>query len=503
LKLSVTRLTAKAFSNSIGNKTLLFRERGVFIQHRSLAERSATSERTRDLEAIDRDQRREVAMTDIKRSTDEPSIACSSASELRRILKENRAGRRKGIYSVCSANRLVLEAAFAQAAQDKSPLLIEATCNQVNQEGGYTGFTPLQFRDFVHTIAKELGFPLQRLILGGDHLGPNPWRSQPTAIAMEKAGAMVTAYAEAGFGKIHLDASMACADDPPALTSVEIAERAARLCEAAEAATQGVADKPVYVIGTEVPTPGGAQEQMHIAVTTTMSLKETLDVHREAFTRRNLFSAWERVIAVVVQPGVEFNDESVADYIPERASALSTYILEKERVVYEAHSTDYQTTDSLRQLASDHFGILKVGPELTFAMREAVFALGRIEEEWIDESKRSEIRRVIERAMIENPEYWKSYYRGDEVQMKVARAFSFSDRIRYYWPNSEVDASLTRLIQNLSKLPPPLPLIAQYLPRQAEAIRAGLVKNDPNAIIRHKIQESLARYSSACGLQGD
>jgi D-tagatose-1,6-bisphosphate aldolase subunit GatZ/KbaZ len=442
-------------------------------------------------------------MPNINCSTDKYLPVHPSARELGRILTENRAGKRKGIYSVCSANPLVLEAAFAQAAHDKSPLLIEATCNQVNQEGGYTGLTPAQFRDYVHAIAKELNFPLHGLILGGDHLGPNPWRSQTAAIAMEKARAMVTAYAEAGFSKIHLDASMACADDPRVLTSAAIAERAALLCEAAEAATQGSADKPLYVIGTEVPTPGGATEEMHIAVTTTVSLKETLDLHHEAFTRRNLFSAWERVIAVVVQPGVEFNDETVADYIPEKASELSKYILEKERVVYEAHSTDYQTIESLRRLASDHFGILKVGPELTFAMREAVFALGRIEEEWIDASKRSEIRGVIERAMIENPEYWKPYYRGNEVQIKVARAFSFSDRIRYYWPNSEVSESLGRLIQNLSKSPAPLPLIAQYLPRQAEAIRAGVVKNDPNAIIRHKIQESLARYSSACGWRGE
>jgi D-tagatose-1,6-bisphosphate aldolase subunit GatZ/KbaZ len=442
-------------------------------------------------------------MTDINRGTDKSWGAQSSANELCRILTENRAGKRRGIYSVCSANRLVLEAAFAQAEHDKSPLLIEATCNQVNQEGGYTGLTPAQFRDYVYSIAKELNFPLQRLILGGDHLGPNPWRSQPAAIAMGKAFEMVTTYAEAGFCKIHLDASMACADDPRVLTNAEIAERAARLCEAAEAATEGSAEKPVYVIGTEVPTPGGAQEAMHIAVTTTESLQETMEVHHEAFTRRGLFSAWERVIAVVVQPGVEFNDEAIADYIPEKASALSKYILERERVVYEAHSTDYQTTDSLRQLASDHFGILKVGPELTFVMREAVFSLGRIEEEWIDESRRSEIRDVIERAMVENPEYWKPYYRGNEVQMKVARAFSFSDRIRYYWPNSEVSASLARLIENLSKSPAPLPLIAQYLPRQAEAIRAGVVKNDPNEIIRHKIQESLSRYSNACGLKLD
>ena len=440
-------------------------------------------------------------MTAVRHSTEERRIAQPAVSELCSILAANRANEGKGIYSVCSANRLVLETAFIQAAEDDSPLLIEATCNQVNQEGGYTGFTPVTFRDYVQTFARELHFPLERLILGGDHLGPNPWRSQPSAIAMEKACAMVSAFAEAGFCKIHLDASMACKDDPPLLAGSVIAERAARLCQAAEAAAQGSAWEPVYVIGTEVPPPGGAQEEMHLAVTTTASLDHTLTVHCEAFTRSNLLAAWSRVIAVVVQPGVEFNDAVIADYIPERASGLSKHLMQKERVVYEAHSTDYQTTASLRQLVRDHFGILKVGPELTFAMREAVFALARIEEEWIAESRRSEIRSVIERMMMENPEYWKPYYHGNEIQIKAARAFSFSDRIRYYWPNTQVSASLARLMQNLGDSPAPLPVVAQYLPRQAEAIRAGILNNDPGAIIRHRIKETLLRYSSACGLR--
>ncbi|MFY9855870.1 MAG: class II D-tagatose-bisphosphate aldolase, non-catalytic subunit, partial [Terracidiphilus sp.] len=220
------------------------------------------------------------------RDFEEPERSHFSVDEVCALLKENRAGERRGIYSVCSANRLVLEAAFAQASDDRSPLLIEATCNQVNQEGGYTGMTPAQFRDYVFGIAEEMHFPTEKLLLGGDHLGPNPWRAESAATAMDKACAMVSAYAAAGFSKIHLDASMSCGDDPRNLASAEIANRAARLCEVAEVAARGVACKPVYVIGTEVPTPGGAQEEMEIAVTTTASLKETLDVHREAFARK-------------------------------------------------------------------------------------------------------------------------------------------------------------------------------------------------------------------------
>jgi len=423
----------------------------------------------------------------------------SAIDEMRTLLKENRAGRRRGIYSVCSANRLVLEAAFAQAKQDGSPLLIEATSNQVNQDGGYTGQTPAQFRDFAHTVAKENNFATERLILGGDHLGPNPWRAQSAEAAMKRACAMVFAYAAAGFNKIHLDASMRCGDDPRILANEEIAERAATLCEVAEAAAPAASSKPVYVIGTEVPTPGGAQEEMEIEVTSPASLKETLDVHHRAFSRRNLLSAWERIVGVVVQPGVEFGNETVADYVPAKAAALIQSILQQKGIVFEAHSTDYQTAESLRQLVSGHFGILKVGPELTFKLREAIFGLARIEEEWIAGEGRSEIRAIIERVMVEHPENWKAYYHGDESQVRFARAYSLSDRIRYYWPNAEISKALARLIENLRESPAPLPLVAQYLPRQAEAIRAGAIHNNPIAIVHHKVRESLARYADACG----
>ena len=76
----------------------------------------------------------------------------------------------------------------------KSPVVIEATCNQVNQEGGYTGMQPADFRAFVESSAKGQGFDTRRLILGGDHLGPNPWRSRPKEEALGKAEAMVAAY---------------------------------------------------------------------------------------------------------------------------------------------------------------------------------------------------------------------------------------------------------------------------------------------------------------------
>jgi D-tagatose-1,6-bisphosphate aldolase subunit GatZ/KbaZ len=230
-----------------------------------------------------------------------------SAATLKEIADANRTDGRRGIYSVCSAHRQVIEASVLQAKSDESPLLIEATCNQVNQEGGYTGMTPNDFRDYVLAIAGEFDFPAARLILGGDHLGPNPWRSRPAAEAMAAARTMVEGYVRAGFTKIHLDASMACGDDDTALPDEVVATRTAELCKAAEAVADP-ADPLSYIIGTEVPVPGGAHEELHeLTATRVEDLARTVEVHKNLFDTLGLQKAWARVIAVVVQPGVEFD----------------------------------------------------------------------------------------------------------------------------------------------------------------------------------------------------
>lgn len=92
---------------------------------------------------------------------------------MKEIIARHKAGEHLGICSVCSAHPLVIEAALRFDLHTNNSVLIEATSNQVNQFGGYTGMQPADFRDFVYAIAREVGFPLERLILGGDHLGPN------------------------------------------------------------------------------------------------------------------------------------------------------------------------------------------------------------------------------------------------------------------------------------------------------------------------------------------
>ncbi|EHN8815675.1 tagatose-bisphosphate aldolase subunit KbaZ [Enterobacter hormaechei] len=420
---------------------------------------------------------------------------------LTEMVEQHKRGNTNGIYAVCSAHPLVLEAAIRYAHSQQTPLLIEATSNQVDQFGGYTGMTPADFYGFVCKLAGSLGFPTSQLILGGDHLGPNRWQKLPALQAMANADDLIRSYVAAGFKKIHLDCSMSCEDDPVPLTDAIVAGRAARLAKIAETTCLeqfGVADL-VYVIGTEVPVPGGAHETLtELEVTTPEAARATLEAHRHAFEKEGLSDIWPRIIGLVVQPGVEFDHAHVCDYQPHKAIALSKMVEAYDTLVFEAHSTDYQTPQALRQLVKDHFAILKVGPALTFALREALFSLAAIEEELLPAKACSGLRHVLENVMLDRPEYWQSHYHGDGNARRLARGYSYSDRVRYYWPDSQIDDAFERLVRNLADEPIPLPLISQYLPLQYSKVRDGALSSTPRELILDHIQDILQQYHAAC-----
>jgi D-tagatose-1,6-bisphosphate aldolase subunit GatZ/KbaZ len=425
--------------------------------------------------------------------------------ELKKRLADNKRGIPLGIYSVCSAHRTVIEAALLEAREDDSFAVIESTSNQVDQFGGYTGLTPVRFVDYVKSVAADLNFPAQRILFGGDHLGPNAWQKEKAQIAMEKARTLVRAYAEAGFEKIHLDASMFCADDSGdrklPLADKVVAERAAELCEVCEEAAQNRKNKPLYIIGTEVPIPGGVRdEEDSVRPSSREGILETLEVHQKAFFAAGLEDAWNRVIAVVAQPGVEFSDRKIFYYNRTAARELSG-ALENTSLVFEAHSTDYQRPSGLREMVEDHFCILKVGPWLTFRYREALFSLARIEAELIRrEEDHSGLEKALEKVMLESrPNYWEKHYHGSEEEKYFARRYSLSDRSRYYWTNAELSASVEKLFANLTGTGIPYTLISQYMPNLLEDVSEGSLPAKPRDLAIAHIRQTLALYGAAAG----
>jgi D-tagatose-bisphosphate aldolase class II non-catalytic subunit len=414
------------------------------------------------------------------------------------LVSERLTDGRAGVTSVCTAHPIAIEAALSFALRTGKRVLIEATCNQVNQEGGYTGMTPADFRQFVEAIAARSGLDPTRVILGGDHLGPNPWKHLPAIEAMQRAKAMIEAYARAGFTKLHLDTSMGCAGEPAALADEVTAERAAALAKVAEG-VDGNGPAPLYIIGTEVPVPGGAQHALDsIEVTRPEAALRTVEVHRKAFGNAGLEAAFERAIGVVVQPGVEFASSEVIPYKPERAHGLTGALADLPGIVFEAHSTDYQSTASLDALVRDGFAILKVGPWLTFALREALYGLDCIARVLDPTQAEDSLPAAMEALMLREPRNWRNYYQGNSDELRLQRHFSFSDRIRYYWPHAEAQAAVDRLFAKLGDKAIPEPIISQYLGGLYHEVVDGSLSAQPRDLVLGAVLQVLSRYDHAC-----
>lgn len=427
---------------------------------------------------------------------------------LQQMMERRKKGEICGIPSYCSANELVLEQALKRAKALNTPTLIEATANQVNQFGGYTGMVPKDFYDMVHHLAKKIGVEENMIILAGDHLGPLTWQNLPEKEAMENSIELVYQYARAGFTKIHLDTSMKVADDSEGLLSTEtIARRGAILYQAAMKgyeelkAEKPEAMRPVFIIGSEVPIPGGAQEEEDsLAVTSPAAFKDTVATYQRVFEQEGIAQGMDDVIAVVVQPGVEFGDEQVFLYDHDAAVDLCAALKEYPQVCFEGHSSDYQSPECLKKMVEDGIAILKVGPALTYGLREALFALSFMEKELVPEDRQAHFMETLEKVMLENPSNWQKHYHGDEKQLALARKYSFSDRARYYIGLPEVVASMNKLFDNLREYRIPMNMLHQYMPVSYQKVRDGIISLDPRELALDGIQIFMSDYEYAVGL---
>ncbi len=427
---------------------------------------------------------------------------------LKNIVKEQKAGHAVGITSACSSNPFVIDAVLEKAKNDNSVCLIESTANQVDQNGGYSGMTPKDFRAFVLERADAAGLDHSQVYLGGDHLGPLTVASLPEKEAMAYARQLIHDYVAAGFTKIHIDTSMKVADDDPnvRLSDETIARRGAELAAVAEEAYQELlkenpdAVHPVYIVGSEVPIPGGAtQDNAGMQVTRVEDFKNTVSTFEKAFHDHGLDEAWKHVIAVVVQPGVEEKDAGCTEYDREKAKDLMASIKDYDNLVFEGHSTDYQTKEKLRELVEDGVGILKVGPALTYAAREALFALAYMEDMMLHghDEKKSHFIDVLEEAMLADGKNWQKHYHGDDNEKWFKRKFSFSDRSRYYMPEPKVQAAMHKMFENLEEEGINLAVLSQFMPEQYTKVREHQLENKPEALIKDHIKKTLSEYGYA------
>lgn len=425
------------------------------------------------------------------------------------IVNIYKSGKNVGVFSVCCSNSYVIEASMQKLLNKNIPLLVEATANQVDQFGGYTGMKPKDYVEYIYKIAENVGFPKERIILGGDHLGPLTWRGIDPREAMENAKTLIREYVLAGFTKIHIDTSMSLKGDieNKIFDDSLIANRASVLCKVAEEAYLELKQKdkeaihPVYIIGSEVPIPGGAQvdeeEEEGPKVTSVESFKNTVQTFKEAFESIGVEEAWQHVIGVVVQPGVEFSSDYVWEYNRDKANDLIDELKNYPQLVFEAHSTDYQTPKSLKRMVEDGFIILKVGPALTFGFREGIFALNLIENEILKYNSNEELSNfmeILDFSMVKSPKDWMQHYSGTGEKVKLERKYSLSDRARYYIPKDEVNFALEKLMSNLENIEIPITIISQFMHEQYKKVREGLLEPKAKELLKDRIGEYLDDY---------
>ena len=423
----------------------------------------------------------------------------AQTNPLKTIVKE-------GCFALTGSDPFVLKAVMKYVKKQNAYFICEATVNQVNQFGGYTGMKPADYAQMIQQLAREVDFPLEKVIMSGDHLGPFIWQDLDAKTAMDYSRELVRQYVAAGFRKIHLDPTMPLAnDDRVAFGNAVIAQRAAQLAIISEETYESTRNdtpwsyRPAYVIGSEVPVPGGTETEESAAVTRPADLAASIRCFQDAFTSAGLAHICDDIVAVVAQIGIEFSDESVHNYNREAARALSDELKKYPDIRFESHSSDYQPPECLYHMVSDGVGILKVGPETTFKLREGLFALSRVEDELAPGFgfEPSHFIDVLEQTMLAaKPNYWEKYYHGAPEQQRFKRKYSFSDRSRYYFTQPAVVKAKQKLIKNLQGVEIPLTILSQYLPKQYDKIRSGELSNDPIAILEDEVQAVAERYFS-------
>ena len=401
----------------------------------------------------------------------------------------------RGFYGIHSTHPLVLRAAMRQALGDGNVLLVEFDGpqrgkNSIKRPGDYTLF--------LNKLACDNGFPPERLVIGSGQMRVNSRQvlqeEQSRLQFHEKAVAWVVECVNAGFEKIYLESG-------ELTESGQIAALQADLCRAAENAFERAGTgkgQPYYVLGTLFTA---ADENKQLKPEEIVdSVTAIWKAGKKAFQAAGLEDAWQRVIALAVQPEMGYTDYEVKPYQSETALGLKQLSEKYGRFVYEVPSADYQPSLSVERLHADRFAILGIGPELTFTMREALFSLAMLENEWMIGKPGARLSNLIvelDKAMQLDPQGWRDVYKGNGFEQLLARKYSCRDLSRNYWQERDVEAAVEQLMKNLVQNPPPLPILRQFFAGGYELAGDTLGGNWPEELLIRKIQNVIEPYINA------
>lgn len=400
----------------------------------------------------------------------------------------------KAVPSFCTSNKEVLNTIIFYCKRKNLPCLIESTSNQVNQYGGYTGKTPINFYTDLKKILKKNNFNSQNLYVGGDHLGPLPWKNKNEKIAMNNSIKLINNCLDSKYTKIHVDTSIKCSNENSINHSI-IFERTKYIIEKSKLKKN--LKKIFLIIGTEVPL-SGSNEKGKIKLT------QEKQIILEVKKFRNLLKKFYKKklkFGLVVEPGMRFMHYNILSPNFSKFNEKKK-ISQKNNFIYEAHSTDYQPVNILKGLVKNNFKFLKVGPELTYNYSRSLFFMENIEKKYFKNGL-SNIKKKILLTMLKDKKYWKGYYLGNKSKIKKLILNSKLDRMRYYLNKNNVVLSTTKLKKNINNIS--VDKLIKYLKSKNHKIPSNkqLFKRLSNFDLVNFIfiSDSLNRYYKACGFK--
>ncbi len=392
-----------------------------------------------------------------------------------RIIALHAQGTRITLLAVCPNSDAVLEAAVKVAAANNMPMLFAATLNQVDRDGGYTGWTPRAFVARLRALAARYrcASPLYPCL---DHGGP--WLKDAHTRdrlsldeTMAEVKATLTACLEAGYALLHIDPTVdrtLPGGQPPPVEVV--VERTVELIAYAESQRQRLGLPPVsYEVGTE---------EVHGGLVDLDNFDRFLTGLQSQLEAAGLASAWPCFVV-----GKVGTDLHTTTFDPESARRLYDRVAPLGSLI-KGHYTDW--VENPADYPATGMGGANVGPEFTATELAALHELVAREAQLARNRPGlllSDLDQVIKSAVLESNR-WQKWLIPEEVGRDFEgltpprQKWLVATGARYIWTEPRVMAARRQLYENLrSELP------------------------DPNGFVVDRIAQNIQKYVDAFNLK--
>jgi tagatose-1,6-bisphosphate aldolase non-catalytic subunit AgaZ/GatZ len=350
----------------------------------------------------------------------------------------SQSGPRHTLLAVCPNSEAVARAALRVAQEARAPLLFAATLNQVDRDGGYTGWTPDAFAQFVAAESTRLGLDVP-VFLGLDHGGP--WKKDTHVrdgldydAALTETKRSITACLEAGYDLLHLDPTTDRRHPEAPVPIDRLVERTVSLLRHAEAARSSAGRAPVaYEVGVE--ETGGEQNEdrfQDFCAGLADALRDT-DLPRPAFVVGDVGTA-------LASPAFD----------AERARRLATTAEEQLGALLKGHYTDDVATPERYPLSG--VGGANVGPGLSAVESDALHELEALAQRLGHEAG---LHRALRTAVVESGR-WRKWLRPEEEGesfddlSEERQRWLVDTGSRYVWTTSAVQQARAALYDHVS-----------------------------------------------------